>query len=512
MNNMEINGTIKVAGSVGTNGQVLTSNGITAYWTTPDYSNLAVSTSVNMNEIKFDGETIDFSSNTFNISSNQINISSNLVSINGNLTLSDVSLNNFSVLQKATFSNDVSMNNLNVNGILKVAGSVGTSGQVLTSNGTVASWTTPIGGWIGTATTDLNMNNKNISNVLSIDASGTSLSIGNTSSTGITIGKTGITTTINGRSSLLDVSLNNFSVLQKATFSNDVSMNNLNVNGILQVAGSVGTSGQVLTSNGTVASWSTPTGGWSGTATSNLNMNNNTIINTRLIDASGTSLSIGNTSSTSITIGKTGITTTINGTTSINETKTSTINTITSGTLSIGSNALTTGIDLNHKALSGITLGVNEYIDCNVNTTLPTKNSRIIGSMYDFSSTINETTSLTATYISISASNIVLPVGIYIVSGTIIILPEAGTGNTNITYVNVAVGTAVGNQTYGIFQLGRGVMAAQGAAQYWGVSVNCICEVTTIGKIHVSAIGLNDTAGVSLFISNESYIRSVRIA
>jgi hypothetical protein len=55
---------------------------------------------------------------------------------------------------------------------INLAGSLGSSGQVLTSNGTNATWQTPAGGggggWTGTATTDLNMASNSITNVSSI--------------------------------------------------------------------------------------------------------------------------------------------------------------------------------------------------------------------------------------------------------------------------------------------------------------------------------------------------------
>jgi hypothetical protein len=117
----------------------------------------------------------------------------------------------------------------NIIGSLKMAGNAGYNGQVLASNGTTANWIdlpeTSNGGWSGLAQSDLNMNGRNISNVIKIDASGTSLTIGNASSTGILIGKSGITTSFPGDSSMNNISVNNLSVRAKATFSNDVSFN-----------------------------------------------------------------------------------------------------------------------------------------------------------------------------------------------------------------------------------------------------------------------------------------------
>ena len=124
--------------------------------------------------------------------------------------------------------------NTDITGSLKMAGNAGFNGQVLASNGTTATWidlpVTSNGGWVGLAQSDLNMNGRNISNVITIDASGTSLSIGNTSSTSILIGKSGIITSILGDTSMNNVSINNLSVSGNSSMNN-VSINNLSIRG-----------------------------------------------------------------------------------------------------------------------------------------------------------------------------------------------------------------------------------------------------------------------------------------
>ena len=143
--------------------------------------------------------------------------------------------------------------------LLQINGSTGTNGQVLTSNGTLASWQPA--SWVGTATSNLSMGSYSIIGS-TIDASNTALTIGGTTTTSLVLGKASQTTNI----------LGNF-----------------------QVNSSAGSNGQVLTSNGTLASWQTlsagptgPTGPsgpsgpsgetgpsvWVGTATSDINLNN----------------------------------------------------------------------------------------------------------------------------------------------------------------------------------------------------------------------------------------------
>lgn len=119
----------------------------------------------------------------------------------------------------------------NLVGNVRVNGSGGTAGEVLTSTGasTAPVWQTPPSGWVGTAASQLNMGIYDISGAV-VDNSGNTLTLGaNTTTTTIGKATTGIT----------------------------------NLRGIVQVSGAAGTSGQVLTSAGpsAVPTWTTPSGG-----------------------------------------------------------------------------------------------------------------------------------------------------------------------------------------------------------------------------------------------------------
>jgi hypothetical protein len=117
----------------------------------------------------------------------------------------------------------------NIQGNLQIAGSAGSNAQVLTSNGTTAEWQTPSGGsWVGTATSNLDMGIYNISGAV-LDNSGGLVTIG-ANTTGLTLGKTAVTT---------------------------------NIKGNLQINSATGTSGQVLTSagSGSAPTWQTPAAG-----------------------------------------------------------------------------------------------------------------------------------------------------------------------------------------------------------------------------------------------------------
>jgi hypothetical protein len=196
--------------------------------------------------------------NIYNVISPNIDASATQLSIGGTTATS-------LVLGKAA-------NTTNILGNLKINSDSGTLGQVLTSNGnnTVPTWNSlsSVGfGWVGTATSNLSMGTYSIIGSI-LDSSGTNLSIGGTTAESVILGRA-----------------------TKVT----------NILGNLQIAGSAGAAGKVLTSNATTAVWSDTS--WVGTATSNLSMGTNSIICSN-IDASATSLTIGGVTAQGLTLGK----------------------------------------------------------------------------------------------------------------------------------------------------------------------------------------------------------------
>lgn len=63
--------------------------------------------------------------------------------------------------------------------------------------------------------------------------------------------------------------------------------------------------------------------------------------------------------------------------TNIQELRASTLDSIASGILSIGSNVLTTGLDLNNKVVSNFTLGINQFFNLSLNTIAASSNDQI---------------------------------------------------------------------------------------------------------------------------------------
>jgi hypothetical protein len=111
------------------------------------------------------GSWVSTATSNLNMSSFSIDASANNLSI-GTLTSTGLTLG------KAT-------NTTNIEGNLQIAGQSGASGQVLTSNGagSVPTWTTSTSGWVGTATSDLNMSNYIITGTTSLNLGEVSKSV-----------------------------------------------------------------------------------------------------------------------------------------------------------------------------------------------------------------------------------------------------------------------------------------------------------------------------------------------
>jgi trimeric autotransporter adhesin len=244
-NTTNILGNLQINSDSGTAGQVLTSNGTGTVPTWTTVSGVG------------GGGWVGIATSNLSMGAYSI-IGSTLDSSNTNLTIGGTTA--------ASVTIGKALNTTNILGNLQIGGSAGTAGQVLTSNNVSTVWSNP--SWVGTATSNLSMGTNSII-CNNIDASATTLTIGGVTAQGVTLGKA-LTTT--------------------------------NILGNLNIAGSTGSNGQVLRSNGTTAVWGD---NWTPTATSDLNMGANNIIGTSL--DSTTTLAIGSGTATSINIGKTAV-------------------------------------------------------------------------------------------------------------------------------------------------------------------------------------------------------------
>jgi hypothetical protein len=203
--------------------------------------------------------------------------------------------------------------NLN-NNALTFDGVEGTDGQVLVCNtsGTPI-WTDLQSGWVGTATSDLDMATYDITNCPSIS-----------NSTTITVGTTGQTTQLKGNVSLeADLDLGTNGITKCSSISNSGTIDitagttalslyqdgdidiNVGSNGLL-FNSTQGTLGQIVScdANGT-PSWTTPSyppSTWVGTATSGLNMATYNITNCPTISNS-TTMTVGTAGQTTSFVG-----------------------------------------------------------------------------------------------------------------------------------------------------------------------------------------------------------------
>ena len=157
------------------------------------------------------------------------------------------------------------------------------------------------------------------------------LNIGTVNTNGITIGRVGANTTV--AATLITTNLTN-TALQSPNVGSNISH---------FVTNTTGTYSLLTTNTGGIASLFT-----SAARTATLNIQN--------ASTSANIVNIGSATSATNILGL----------------RAATLDSITSSVLSVGSNVLTTGVNLNNKVLSGLTYGVNQFITLSANTAVPT--------------------------------------------------------------------------------------------------------------------------------------------
>ena len=340
-----LQGNLHIAGSAGTNGQVLTSDGTTATWTSltsNSWVNEATS-DLNMSNFSIKVDTINPTSTSSNLNialgtgrSGQVNIQTTATGSNTINIGSDNSTTIIKGLKTSSIDTNVS-ETLNIGTTTASGIIIGKAGLSSTIYGTVTSMTVSnfatnniIAGGVGANCSLWNLITTGSANILTGMTSGTVNILTNTGRTGITniqtgstsantinIGSSTTTTTFNGSVNASLIDTNNLSLRIGNTSANGVIIGRAgqitDLSGNLRIAGLSGTNGQVLTSNGTTATWNSPA--WVGTATSNLSMGNLSIIASSL-DATDTNnpiLYIGTNNLSNIYIGNVNVNTYITG-------------------------------------------------------------------------------------------------------------------------------------------------------------------------------------------------------
>jgi hypothetical protein len=242
-------------------------------------------------------------------------------------------------------------------------------------------------------------------------ATAVALNLGTTNATPVNIGRVGMNTTIGGTANCVGV----FTALT-ATIN---VIQSTGVNSTMD-AYTFNTGGDYNLLTGNITGPASLFG--SATRTATLNIQNNSF--------SANIINIGSATSA----------------TNIRGLRAATLDSITSSVLSVGSNVLTTGINLNNKVLSNLTRGVNQFVSLSVNTTLPASNQlgyiNTIGSPNGagFVDNANFISGTTQEYGTIAS----LPAGVYMVSANLSISQVA---LTTLTKVDLSI-TATGNTAY----------------------------------------------------------------
>ena len=187
-----------------------------------------------------------------------------------------------------------------------------------------------------------------------------------------------------------------------------------------------------------------------------------------------TSIQSASTSANTINIGSATSTTNIKGLRVTN------IDSIASGALSIGATN-TTGIDLNNRAVSGLTMAANQYITLSTNTANPTAASNIIGSVHT-NNTYTATTIGSGTTVALSAG-LTLPVGVYAITLNYTVQSNGTVGS--ITSIFTSLRTSTTSGTLLLEDLRGGVTVTGPSTFLWGSSLTGIISITTASTLIV---------------------------
>jgi hypothetical protein len=226
-------------------------------------SQLGISNASSHDNMSINSNSINY----FNLSnSNNITLNVSQLVLTDENGISNSLTRDGGLLTTNSSGNYISLNNTSG---LSINGNTGFVNQVLTKNASnMMEWKDT--SWVGTVTTNLNMNNFSIISS-SLDSSATALTIGSTTSTSLILGNLSATT--------------------------EIKASNLTIN----TSGTIGINGQVLKSNGNNAYWSD---NWTSIASADLNMYDYAIV-TSSLDSSNTSLTIGGNTASSLLLGNT---------------------------------------------------------------------------------------------------------------------------------------------------------------------------------------------------------------
>jgi hypothetical protein len=276
--NLAINSTsIALSGNIGTSGQVLTSNGTALTWSTPsagvnvNAQYVWTNTQTFQNTITFSSTILGTVNNSLNLNGKSeagLNVNNALTSNNASYLDGTIAAAYVQNTDSRTLSgnlifsgaNVTSTGNFRFSGGVFANGALGTAGHTLHSNGTSVYW----------AADDQGVTSVASGNGITGGTITTTGTLYVTQGTGIVVNATGVHV---NSTYIGTLSANNSSYLggviaasyvqntdSRTLSGNIVFTANVTLKSIIANS-SLGSSGQVLTSNGTTVYWSTPTGG-----------------------------------------------------------------------------------------------------------------------------------------------------------------------------------------------------------------------------------------------------------
>jgi hypothetical protein len=221
----------------------------------------------------------------------------------------------------------------------------------------------------------------------------------------------------------------------------------------------------------------------------------------------------GRTGTTNIQTGGTGANTVNIGSatsaTNILGLRAATLDSITSSVLSVGSNVLTTGINLNNKVLSGLTYGINQFVTLSANTALPSATQ--IGYVLS-TATPSATLSAAAPSVGFNVfTNLSVPAGVWMINYSVRLQTSSATNSTISLYSFTGSGAQTQGQC-GISLLTATYIVNNGINSMFGTG-SFVVSYTAATNLNIGCFFVGTLVGtISMYPTASNLLSATRIA
>jgi hypothetical protein len=186
-----------------------------------------------------------------------------------------------------------------------------------------------------------------------------------------------------------------------------------------------------------------------------------------------------------------------------------TLDSITSSVLSVGSNVLTTGVNLNNKVLSGLTYGVNQFVTLSTNTALPSATQ--IGYVLS-TATASATLSAAAPSVGFNVfTNLPVPAGVWMINYSVRLQTSSATNSTISIYSFNGNGSQTQGQ-YGISLSTATYIVNNGINSMFGTG-SFVVSYTAATNLNIGCFFAGTLVGtISMYPTSSNLLSATRIA